>query len=148
MGAAVTRRQTIWLTALATLLVIGAWRFTSATLASQLGWWAPVFLPILFAVAGVGLTLYGWQAVVSGPIALAGMLLGMSATLTLRFLFPGQSIWLAGLSLVLALAGAGMLVEISRGQGWRFTRRLSYGLMLVGLVAALAFAISSRSSSF
>jgi len=41
------------------------------------------------------------------------------------------------------MAGAGMLIEISRGQGWRFTRRLSYGLMLTGMAMALVLAISS-----
>ena len=138
-----TRRRTIRLAALATLLVIGAWRFTSAALTSQNGWWAPVFLPIFLAVAGAGLILYGWQAAVSGPIVLAGALLGLSATLTLRILVPEHSIWLAGLSLVPGLAGAGMLVEISRGQGWRFTRRLSYGLLLTGMAMVLMLAISS-----
>lgn len=106
-----------------------------------------MFLPIFLAVAGAGLILYGWQAAVSGPIVLAGALLGLSATLTLRILIPEDSIWLAGLSLVPGLAGAGMLVEISRGQGWRFTRRLSYGLLLTGMAMILLLAISSWPNS-
>ena len=138
-----TRRQPVWFGALLVILMIGMWRFTTAVVAAQTGWWAPVFLPILFAVAGAGLILYGWLAAVSGPFVLAGALFGISATFTLQSLFPGDSTWLAGLSLVPGLAGAGMLVEISRGQGWRFTRRLSYGLMLTGMTMALVLAISS-----
>jgi len=112
VGAAVTRRQTIWLTALSILLVVKAWRFTSAAIASQPGWWTPVSVPILLGVASMGLIIYGWHAAVSGPFA---------------------------------LAGAGMLVEISRGQGWRFTRRLSYGLILGG--GALTLRLSMLSAS-
>ncbi|MHB0968008.1 MAG: hypothetical protein ACYC36_16330 [Bellilinea sp.] len=138
-----TRQQSVWYGALIVMLMIGIWRFVTAALAAQNRWWAPVFLPILFAAAGAGLILYGWQAAVSGPFVLAGALLGMSATFTLHSLFPGGSIWLTGLSLVPELAGAGMLIEISRGQGWRFTRRLSYGLMLTGMAMALVLAISS-----
>ena len=138
-----TRQQSVWFGTLIVMLMIGIWRFITAVVAAQNGWWAPVFLPILFAAAGVGFILYGWQAAVSGPIVLAGALLGLSATLILRILIPEHSIWLAGLSLVPGLAGAGMLIEISRGQGWRFTRRLSYGLMLTGMATALVLAISS-----
>ncbi len=138
-----TRQQSVWYGALLVMLMIGIWRFITAVVAAQTGWWAPVFWPILFAVAGAGLILYGWKAAVSGPFVLAGALLGMSATFTLHSLFPGGSIWLAGLSLVPEMAGAGMLIEISRGQGWRFTRRLSYGLMLTGMAMALVLAISS-----
>ena len=142
-----TRRQSVWFGALIVMLMIGIWRFITAVVTVQDGRWAPAFLPILFAVAGVGLILYGWQAAVSGPIALAGALLGISATFTLHILFPGHSIWLAGLSLVSGLAEAGMLVEISRGQGWRFTRRLSYGLLLTGIAMVLLLAISSWPNS-
>lgn len=142
-----TRRQTIRLAVLATLLVVLAFRYTSIALASQLGWWPLVFLPIFLAVAGAGVILYGWQAAVSGPIVLAGALLGLSATLTLRTFIPEHSIWLASLSLVPGLAGAGMLIEISRGQDWRFTRRLSYGLLLTGMAMALLLAISSWPNS-
>ena len=138
-----TRRQSIWSGALIVMLLIGIWRFITVVVTAKNGWLAPVFLPIFLAVAGAGLILYGWQAAVSGPIVLAGALLGLSATLTLRILIPEHSIWLVGLSLVPGLAGAGMLVEISRGQGWRFTRRLSYGLLLTGMAMVLMLAISS-----
>jgi len=91
----VTRRQSVWFGALLVMLMIGIWRFMTVIVAAQNGWWAPVFLPILFAVAGVGLILYGWQAAVSGPFTLAGALLGISATFTLHSLFPG-GVHLAG----------------------------------------------------
>ena len=142
-----TRQQSVWFGTLIVMLMIGIWRFITAVVAAQNGWWAPVFWPILSAAAGAGLILYGWQAAVSGPFVLAGALLGMSVTFTLRILIPEHFFWLAGLSLVPGLAGAGMLVEISRGQGWRFTRRLSYGLLLTGMAMVLMLAISSWPNS-
>ena len=140
-----TRSLTIRLTALAGLPVVEAWRFTSAAFVPQPGWRAPAFMPILPGVASMGLIMNGWQAAVLGPFALAGVLLGLSAAFTWRLFDPGHSTGLAGLGLVPALAGAGMLVEISRGQGWRFTRRLSYGLILGS--AALTLGLSMLSAS-
>ncbi|MHB0988389.1 MAG: hypothetical protein ACYC3P_06980 [Bellilinea sp.] len=99
-----TRRQSVWFGTLIVMVMIDIWRLITAVVAAQNGWWAPVFLPILFAVAGAGVNL-------------------------------------------VRLAGAGMLVEISRGQGWCFTRRLSYGLMLTGMATALVLAISSWPNS-
>ncbi len=135
-----TRRQALGYWILGALLCVSLWRLTTTLLPLRPEWLTPTLVPLILAAVGLGLFFYGWQSATSGPLPIAGALLGSSAVLFTRLLDPDFSGWLAVLGLVPMLAGVGMLVEIQRGHGWQYSRRQGVGLILFGGVLALVMA--------
>ena len=114
-------------------------QFSTTVFSIRSEWWMPAILPAILGAAGIALIVYGWQAAIPGSLPKAGAVLGLSLALLLRFGDPGHLSWLPALGLVPVLAGAGMLTEISRGTGWRYSRNQAAGLMLYGGLLSLAF---------
>ncbi len=133
-----TRRQALGYWVLGAMLCVSLWRLTTTLFPLRPEWWIPTLVPLFLSAVGLCLIIYGWQSATSGPLPIAGALLGSSAVLFTRLLDPDFSGWLAVLGLVPLLAGAGMLIEIQRGHGWQYSRRQGVGLILFGGVLALA----------
>lgn len=117
---------------LAAMLVLGAWRFTAAMTAVRNDGWATIILPVFLATVSIALIFYSWKTSASGHFAIACGVLGLSAATLWRLADPASNSWAYALSLVPAMLGAGILIEIRRGCGWNFSRRQGVSLILLG----------------
>lgn len=134
-----TRKPTVWYGVLGAFVFILLWQFSTSVFPIHSEWWMPAIVPAFLAAGGVVFGLYGWQSAAPGSLPKAGAMLGLSAALLLRLSNTEPAGWLPALGLVPALAGVGMLTEIDRGSGWRYSRSQAAGLILYGGLLALAF---------
>jgi len=136
-----TRKPLVWYGVLGAMFFISLWRLAFTVFPIHSEGWTLAFLPVFLAAIGMAFVIYGWQSATTGWLPKAGAVLGLSAALLFRLADPAHTDWLPALGLVPALAGAGMLSEISRGNGWQYTRSQGAGLILYGGLISLAFFI-------
>lgn len=126
------RRHTLGLGILAALLFLGAWRFTVAMVEIQHAGWAAGLLPVSLGIISLIMIFYKWRTLASGHFAIACGIMGLSAATLWRLADPVTLHWAYALSIVPAMLGAGILIEIRHGCGWHFSRRQGVSLIVLG----------------
>lgn len=134
-----TRKPAVWYGVLGVMFFILLWQFSTTVFPIRAEWWMPAIVPAFLVAAGITWLVYGWHSGIPGSLPKAGAVLGLGAALLLRLGDPGHPGWLPALGLVPMLAGAGMLTEINRGTGWRYSRSQAARLILYGGLLSLAF---------